>query len=97
MDDKTNHSRTNAGPEVPLGIVAFGLGSLALLVHVAGRVGLLHEAPAFLFPIGVALFLTGYIACFALRRIYKRIEALEHRVDALTKGKAQETKASDHS
>ena len=97
MDDKINRSRTSSEPEVVLGFVAIALGSLALLVHFAGRVGLLGKAPEFLFPIGVALFLSGYIACFTIRRLSKRIEELEHRVDTLTQGKTQETKASDHS
>ena len=95
MDDKTNKSRTSSEPEVVLGFVAISLGSLALLVHFAGRVGVLHQAPEFLFPIGVALFLSGYIACFTIRRLSKRIEELEHRVDALTQGKSEEAKPSD--
>ena len=94
MDDKANNSLTSAGPDVPLGWAAIILGSVALLAHFAARVGLIREAPAFLFPIGVALFVSGYIACFALRRLHKRIEELEHRVDALTKRNAQETTAS---
>ena len=94
MDDKTNKSRTSSEPEVVLGFVAIALGSLALLVHFGGRAGLLGKAPEFLFPIGVALFLSGYIACFTIRRLSKRIEELEQRVDALTKGKTEVTKAS---
>ena len=90
---KANNSRMSEGPDVPLGLAAIVLGTLALLAHFAARVGLIREAPAFLFPIGVALFVSGYIACFALRRLHKRIEELEHRVDALAKGNVEETKA----
>ena len=96
MDDKTNKSRTSGEPEVVLGFVAIALGSLALLVHFAGRAGLLGKAPEFLFPIGVALFVSGYLACFTIRRLSKRIAELEHRVDALTQGKSEEAKPSDH-
>ena len=88
MADKTNNSWT---PDVPLGFAAIMLGTLALLVYFAGRVGLMGQAPEFLFPIGVALFLSGYIACFTVRRHANRIAALEHRMDALTKENAKET------
>ena len=40
----------------------------------------------------LSLFVSGYIACFTIRRLSKRIEELEQRVDALTKGKTEATK-----
>jgi hypothetical protein len=87
-----NEEKTKArgGPDVPLGWVALVIGIVLLVTHFAGRVGLINKAPASLLPIGIALFVSGYIACFALRRVYRRIEELEQRIDTIAKRRAQE-------
>jgi hypothetical protein len=77
MDDS---SRTKSGFPLLVGGAAFAFGVLMILASLAGRWGLIREAPHFVFPTGTALVLSGYIACFSLRGLNKRIEDLERRV-----------------
>lgn len=96
MSDQRNSSQSKRTFDVPLGWLAFVIGTLLLLGWVVTKVGLIHaEPPAFLYPTGVALFVCGYVACFALPRLCKRVEKLEERLDALTKETTAQKKPSD--
>ena len=96
MPDQRNSSQSKRSFDVPLGWLAFVFGALLLLAWFVTKVGLIHaEPPAFLYPTGVALFVCGYIACFALPRLHKRVEELEQRVDTLAKGTNEPKKTGE--
>lgn len=86
--------QSNSGPDVPLGLAALVIGTVMLLAYFASRLGIFAETPSSVFPIGIALFVSGYIACFALRRVHRRIRQLEDRITAIAKDD-REKKLSD--
>ena len=96
MPDQPKSKRSGGSFDVPLGWVAFVIGSLLLLGWFATDVGLIPgKPPAFLYPTGIALFVCGYIACLALPRIHKRVDELEQRLDALTSQTPEQKKPGD--
>src|SRR5262249_2133561 len=100
MNDSTDIPRKSSGPDVPLGWAALLFGVFLLLVWavvwVLSGLGKVPEAPPmWLFPSAVALFVSGYISCFALGRLHKRIAELERRLEVATKDDDQKTKVSD--
>ena len=100
MNDSTDIPRKISAPDVPLGWAALLFGVFLLLVWgiawVRYSLGNYPEPPPmWLFPTAVALFVSGYISCFALGRLHKRIAELERRLDLAAKADDQKTKVSD--
>ena len=96
MADQRDASRSKRSFDVPLGWLAFVIGTLLLLGWFVSKLGLIPgDPPAFLYPTGVALFVCGYIACFALPRVHKRVDELEQRIDSLTSKTTEQEKSGD--
>ncbi|MGH7202056.1 MAG: hypothetical protein ACREJB_15740 [Planctomycetaceae bacterium] len=68
---------------VPLGWPALLVGGACIVASLLGRLGVLPKADFPILGLGVALFVAGYIACFVVPPLHRRIDALEGRITAL--------------
>jgi hypothetical protein len=66
---------------VPLGWVAFIGGLLGVAGAVLIQFGILPKTDYPVGVLGIALFVGGYIACFIIPPLHRRVSALEQRVN----------------
>ncbi|MBI2477787.1 MAG: hypothetical protein HYV60_03805 [Planctomycetia bacterium] len=74
---------SSSGYAVPLGWVAFIAGLLGIAGSILIRFGVLPKTDYPVGVLGIALFVGGYIACFIIPPLLRRVSALEQRVNNL--------------
>lgn len=68
-----SNSESSSGYVVPLGWVAFIAGLLGIAGSVLIRFGVLPKSDAPVGVLGIALFVGGYIACFIIPPLQRRV------------------------
>lgn len=75
-----SNNESSSGYYVPLGWVAFIGGLLGAAGSVLIWFGVLPKTDYPVGVLGIALFVGGYIACFIIPPLHRRVSALEQRV-----------------
>lgn len=78
-----SNDESSSGYAVPLGWVALLGGLLGIVGSVLIRIGVLPKSDDPVGVLGIALFVGGYIACFIIPPLHRRVSALENRVNRL--------------
>ena len=78
-------NESSTGYAVPLGWVAFIGGTLGVAGGALSRLGVLPKTDYPISVLGIALFVGGYIACFVIPPLERRVSALEQRLRDLDK------------
>lgn len=79
----SSNQESSSGYAVPLGWAAFIGGLLGIAGSLLIRFGVLPKSDDPVGVLGIALFVGGYIACFIVPPLHRRLSALEQRVSSL--------------
>ena len=74
---------SSTGYAVPLGWIALIGGLAGIAGSVLIRLGVLPKSDDPVGVLGIALFVGGYIACFIIPPLHRRMSALEQRINSL--------------
>lgn len=86
---------SSSGYAVPLGWVAFIGGLLGVAGSVLIHFGVLPKTDYPVGVLGIALFVGGYIACFIIPPLHRRVSTLEQRVNTLENKRTDQGKAKE--
>jgi len=96
MATQTTSSTDDAssGNSIPFGLgwIAFIFGILSAFAGVLVRLGVLPTTGYPIGGLGIALLVGGYIACFMIPPLHRRISALEQRIGEIERQSAPEEK-----
>ena len=86
---------SSSGYAVPLGWVAFIAGIFGIAGSILIRFGVLPKTDYPVGVLGIALFVGGYIACFIIPPLLRRVSALEQRVNNIECKRTDENKSKE--
>jgi len=89
------NSKSSSGYAVPLGWVAFIAGILGVAGSILIRFGVLPETDYPVGVLGMALFVGGYLACFVIPPLHRRVSALEERLNNIENKRTHEDKPKE--
>ena len=98
-DPKTPTQKTSPAKDattrsyVPLGWIAFLFGILSIAASLLSRLDLLPRTEFPVGGLGIALLVGGYIACFIIPSLDRRITELEDRIHKIEKKSDEKARA----
>ena len=90
-----SNNSASSGYAVPLGWIAFIGGLFGVAGSILIRFGVLPKTDYPVGVIGIALFVGGYIACFIIPPLHRRVSALEQRIDNIEQERTDEHKPKE--
>ena len=90
-----SNNKSSSGYAVPLGWVAFIAGIFGIAGSILIRFGVLPKTDYPVGVLGIALFVGGYIACFIIPPLHRRVSALEQRVNNIENKRTHEDKSKE--